>query len=363
MLSNVLYAYDCNARNVPKPRMSVLRQLQSPMLLSRVHSLWQRWSRPVQRVVQWVLPGVLLVFIGYNIERIGVSRVWHALPTAIPFYFVLLLPFFLPPLGDFVVYRGLLGTDKLSYPIFLRKQCLSAVVLDFSGDAYFFLWCRRNLGLPTAIILHAIKDSSILSAAASSALLGAVLVLLAASGALSLLHLGAKSFWALLVLGSVPVILVLVLILGGRRTTTLAYRDMARIFAIHLVRATAVLSLRFLMWDFSGALPSAFACLEFVTIGFVVTRVPVLPNKGLVYAGAAIVAAGALHIPQSGVAAVVVIENVAFQLASMAVIAHAWFANPLEIAGSRATDVVSESMGDSPEGEPWPRQTRDAHGD
>jgi hypothetical protein len=239
-------------------------------------------------------------------------------------------------LGDLFIYRRLLGTSKLSYAVFLRKQCLNSFVLDLSGDTYFFLWCRRQLALTNRVLLHAIKDSNILSAAASIAVLCIALVTLAASGTLSILHLGTKSLWAIGSFGIIPVALTVALLVGGRRVTTHSNSDIAATFGVHLARALAVVTLRFFMWEFSGALPSALACIEFVTLGLVISRIPIVPNKGLVYAGAAIVAAGVLKVPQQGVAAVVVIENVAGQLANLVVIALPWLGGQLRTVIARA---------------------------
>ena len=304
----------------------------------RAAALWRRWRKPVERVAQWVFPLVLIGFVVYSIDKIGLVRVWNARPTALFFYAFLVFPFFLPPLGDLLIYRNLLGTRRLNYVLFLRKQCLNGTVLDFSGDAYFFLWCRRNLGLPNSAVLHAIKDSNILSAAASATVLAVAVAALAGSGALRALHLGATSAGALLSLGAVPALLSLGLVLGGRRVTTLARRDMATTFAVHLTRATAVITLRLLMWYFSGALPSALSCLEFVTLGLFVSRLPMVPQKGLVYAGAAILVAGMLNVSQAGVAAAVVVGNLIDQLMTMVIVAVPWLLGKVDAGGRRAFD-------------------------
>jgi len=293
--------------------------------IERAAALWARWRAPVERLVQWALPLLLIGFIGFSLYKIGFRQVWAARPMALAFYATLLVPFFLPPVGDLLVYRKLLGTRKLPFTLFLRKVCLNSTVLDFSGDAYFFLWCRRNVGLPARRMLDAIKDSNILSAAASLVVLAIALVGFAATGSLRVWHLGLPGFWAIVSVATVPAFLVAGLVIGGRRVTTLTRPEMATTFAVHLARVSLVLFFRFLMWDFSGALPSRFVCFEFVMLGLLVTRLPMIPNKGLIYAGAAIVTAGVLKVPQASVAAVVLTGNVIEQMLT-GLVALPWIA-------------------------------------
>lgn len=311
-----------------------------PQLLSRAAAWWRLARKPTEQVLQVAVPAVLLAFIGFSLYRIGFASVWSARPRTAYFYIALVLPFFMPALGDLLIFRTLLKTDWLAYKIFLRKQCLNNLVLDFSGDAYLFVWFRRNVSLPSKSILHAIKDSNILSATAGFVVLCITFLALAASGALDSLHLRSATYWALLTLGVAPATLSLLLILGGRRVTTLSRRDMALTFAIHQTRALAVVILQLLIWYFSGALFSLTNCFEFVALGMVIARVPVLPNKALLYASAAIVAARLLRIPQSGVAAVVVLMNLTSLVLNGLVVGLPWLAaRPVSRNAARSAEL------------------------
>jgi len=76
---------------------------------------------------------------------------------------------------------------------------------------------------------------------------------------------------------------------------------------IHFARALLVLGVEFFLWQLSGALPSAVASLQFVALRLVVTRLPLLPNKDLVFVGAGIAAAGMAKVSVTPVATVLVI--------------------------------------------------------
>jgi hypothetical protein len=68
-----------------------------------------------------------------------------------------------------------------------------------------------------------------------------------------------------------------------------------------------VLGVEFFLWRLSGALPSAVACLQFVALRLVVTRLPLVPNKDLVFVGAGIAAADMAKVSVTPVAMVLVI--------------------------------------------------------
>ena len=77
--------------------------------------------------------------------------------------------------------------------------------------------------------------------------------------------------------------------------------------AIHFARACLVLAIEFGLWQLSGALPDWIASLQFVALRLVITRLPVVPNKDLIFVGAGLAAAGAAHAAVTPVATVLVI--------------------------------------------------------
>ena len=68
-----------------------------------------------------------------------------------------------------------------------------------------------------------------------------------------------------------------------------------------------MLVVEFFLWTVSGALPTAVACLQFVALRLVVTRLPLIPNKDLIFVGAGIAAAGFTNVSVTPVATVLVI--------------------------------------------------------
>jgi hypothetical protein len=288
-------------------------------------SLNARWGKLTLHVVRWLVPIFLLAFVGYSLTQVGWDHVWDARPRALGFYLVLLLQFFIQPIADLLIYRNLLGIGRpLPLSIMLRKRFLNTVMLDYSGEAYFFFWAKRKLDLKKGILLHAVKDSNVLSAGAGLAILCLMLLALVASGDVKLPAFLPAKVWTLASIGSLPIVLCLALVIGGHRVTALSRVEIASTFAIHVARSIAVLSLEFVLWWLSGALPSTLVCLEFVALRLLLTRLPLIPSKDLLFVGVGMAAAGLMDLSAPKVAAVLVTMTAVNQLQELVLVGLPW---------------------------------------
>jgi hypothetical protein len=301
-------------------------------LVRAAASLNARWGQTALHVLRWGIPILLLAFLGYSLTQLGWLHVWDARPRALSFYLVLLLPFFVQPVADLIIYRNLLGVGRLlPLSVMLRKRYMNNIMLDYSGEAYFFFWARKNLNLKKGVLVHAVKDSNILSAGAGLAMVWLMLLALMASGVMKLPSFIPAHMWTFLSVGSLPLVLCLALIIGGRRVTALSRGDVATTFAIHLVRSIAALALEFVLWWLSGALPSATVCLEFTALRLLITRLPLVPNKELVFVGVGIAAAGLMDVSAPRVAAVLVIMTAFSLLQEFALVGLPWLFEQFQI--------------------------------
>jgi len=207
-------------------------------------------------------------------------------------------------------------------------------MLEYSGEAYFFFWAQRNLDLRRGVLLHAVKDTNFLSAGAGLAIVWLMLLALVASGGVKLPEFLSANFWTFVSIGSVPLVPCVALVVGGSRVTTLSRGDVASTFAIHLARSVAVLSLEFALWWLSGALPSAAACLEFVGLRLLVTRLPMMPSKDLLFVGIGIAAAGLMDVSAPKVASVLVITTAFNQLLEFVLVGLPWLFDQFQLRRS-----------------------------
>ncbi|HET7085710.1 MAG TPA: hypothetical protein VFI23_13115 [Rhizomicrobium sp.] len=295
-------------------------------LLARLTA--SRWGKLGIAVLRWGIPLVLLVIIGRRLSQLGWREVWTARPANPGFYILLALQFFLQPLGDYLVYRNLWGrANAPPMKVILKKRLMNTFVLDYSGEAFFYFWAQARLKLAPGLLVHGIKDSNLLSGGAGLVTVYAMVLLLLAMGGLKFpAGLNAHG-WLYVLAGTAPLILCTVLVLGHRKLTVLSRTQMATIFAIHFSRAVLALVVEFGLWQLSGALPSAVASLQFVTLRTVVTRLPLVPNKDLIFVGAGIAAAGAAGASVTPVATVLVILAAADLVMAASVASFAWLLN------------------------------------
>jgi hypothetical protein len=256
------------------------------------------------RIAGLAVPGILLAYLTYRLTQIGWAEVWQARPRSWLYYLVLLASFFVQPAADLLVYRNLWrisGQPRLS--TMLRKRLLNSAVLDYSGDAYFFGWAAGRLALPRAAIGHAIKDSSILSAGAGLLTVWLILLAIVLSGEVRLPVPRSALVWLCLGLTLVPLPLCVVLVAARHKVTTLSLAQLGATFTIHLGRSLLSQGLQFAVWLLSGALASPSLCLDFVALRLLVSRLPFVPGKDLVFVGAGLAAAQFLDASPPAVAA------------------------------------------------------------
>jgi hypothetical protein len=258
-------------------------------------------------VLRWGIPLALLVLIGHRLTELGWGAIWRARPAGAGFYLLLVAQFFLQPFGDYFVYRGLWGREQTPpMAVILRKRLMNTFMLDYSGEAFFYFWAQKNLNLPPGMTAHGIKDSNLLSGGAGLAMVWILGLILLASGGLHVPALPGQG-WLYALIGTAPLVLCAILIVAHRKVTVLTRPQLFTTFGIHFLRACLVLGIEFGLWQLSGALPDAVASLQFVTLRLVITRLPIVPNKDLIFVGAGMAAAGAAHAAVTPVATVLVI--------------------------------------------------------
>lgn len=256
---------------------------------------------------------LMLGWLACQTHQIGWSAIRANLPLAPSFYMLLLLGYLSLPIGDILVYRRLWGTGTgATMPILLRKRIYNAAFIGYSGEVALMMWARRHVALPTHQLAHQIKDSNILSAAAST--LVAALVMgwfLAAdrSGLATREPLLVATAVLLVLVGFVPLLLAF-----KGRMITLPLETASAVFGTHLARFIATQVLLLAQWY--AALPNAPfpALLLLLASQIVIGRIPILPNRELLFVGVGIGLSHDLALSQAAVAGLLVAGTALQQL-------------------------------------------------
>ena len=247
--------------------------------LDRLRAVLHAWRVPI-RVAWW---GLVLGYVGWKLSAIGWASVLANLPDQPGFYLIYLVAFLVLPGSERWIYRLIWGA-RIGWVPLLRKRSLNNVVIGYSGDLDFYLWCRTHLKLPDRHILAGIKDSSVLSGMAGT--------LVTAGLVLGFLALGQGALVGRMVEGhqlaaiGIGAVTLLLVPLAWRFRQSLLWIDggrAAQVFAIHLARVVAVLLLQVLQWW--AAMPAAplSTWLLFVTAQSLVGQLPLVPNRDILF--------------------------------------------------------------------------------
>lgn len=235
----------------------------------------QKKSAWVSRLISLAL----IIAIALQVDRIHPDAVAAAIPNGWAFWVAFAALYMAQPVADWLIFRGLWGLPLRGFAPIVRKRIANELLIDYSGEVYFYFWARRNTKL-TSAPFGAIKDVNILSALASNLLtLGLLAVTYPFLTELAGGRFAEPAAWSAVI----TVGLSLGLFIFRRQLITLDLRACVRIFAIHLVRAIVATGLLGLVWHL--ALPEvpigiwlALSCLKLV-----ISRLPVVPSKELLF--------------------------------------------------------------------------------
>lgn len=183
------------------------------------------------------------------------------------------------PLADLTVFKRLWNLPNSGLAVLLRKAVLNEIVFGYSGEAYFYFWARRHAGLSRGPF-GAIKDVNLLSGLMGNAL---TLVMLIVSAA-SLRDLNLPGYFGTALWSGVPVVAIsLTVLVFAPRVFSLPRHDLVFIACMHAVRLVAVSGLTILIWRLAIPEMEIGTLLILLTIRLLIARIPLLPNKDLVF--------------------------------------------------------------------------------
>lgn len=226
-----------------------------------------------------------------KMTAIGWRDVLAALPTT-PWYYVLFVALFLAlPVSELPVMRLLVGKRTppgLLYAL-IRKRVLNAAFIGYSGDVFLFMWANAREVMPRVRLLEVLKDNALLSALAST-LFTAVLLLV-------FIVLGRAQWffrWFDSAAGTIGIFLLILLLATPlllrfrKRILSVSFRVAAAVMAIHLGRLVIVALLQATQWAVVLPDQSWGVWITFLTVQMVISRLPIVPNRDLLFLSAAL---------------------------------------------------------------------------
>ena len=230
----------------------------------------------------------VLIAAALQFRELDLARI-RALVPASPLFWLAFAAYYLAgPVSEWIVYRRLWAMPLAGMAALLRKLVANELLLGYLGEAQFYAWARARTRLSDAPFA-AIKDVTILSALVGN---GVTLVLLALAWPyVSAGQLGLQGTAAFASLGAV-LLTSLGILMFRRRLFSLPRPELAFIAATHLARILVILIASAVMWH--AVLPAVAITLWLVlaTLRMLLSRLPLLPNKDVVFAGLTVLLLG-----------------------------------------------------------------------
>jgi hypothetical protein len=244
-------------------------------------SNWQRWLTAGISLA-------LLVTILTRLDEFGFRQAFSVLPATPAFWLSFAAYYLALPGSEWLIFRRLWTLPASGIVPLLRKLVSNEVLLGYSGEAYFYAWARSHAKL-VAAPFGAIKDVSILSALAGNlvtlAMLGLAWPLLA--NVAPQLHGKTIFVSTAVMLGSSMAIL-----LFRGRLFSLDRAALRSVFSLHLLRLAVTTVLSGVMWHLALPEISIAWLVLLATLQLLVTRLPLIPSKDLVFANLAVFLVG-----------------------------------------------------------------------
>lgn len=226
----------------------------------------------------------LLVMVALQFRQMNFHEIVGMIPRHPEFWVVFAGYYLAGPFSEWIIYRRLWGIPLAAIAALLRKLVSNELLLGYLGEAQFYAWVRSRQTLAAAPF-GAIKDVTILSALTGN--IATLIMLVLAWPLVSAGIVGVEMKTAFLSLGIV-LVTSFAIFLFRRRLFSLGRGQLWFITAVHSARILATLGLAALMWHLVLPDVAIGMWLVLATLRLLISRLPLLPNKDVVFAGLAV---------------------------------------------------------------------------
>jgi hypothetical protein len=236
------------------------------------------------RIAGPVLSFLILAAALWQLRQLDFAGTVRLVPASPTFWAAFAGYYLASPIAEWAIYRRLWRIPASGLAALLRKFVSNEVLLGYSGEVGFYSWARRHAEV-VAAPFGAIKDVTILSAlVGNAATLAAIILAFPFGGTLDL------DVWGATVMIAVGVFVTtsLATTLVGQRLFSLPVPELRFIFRAHTIRLLLGTALLGWMWHVAMPMVSLGGLLGLATLRLIVSRLPLVPNKDLLFAAMAI---------------------------------------------------------------------------
>ncbi|WP_448659059.1 hypothetical protein ACPVPU_01035 [Sphingomonas sp. CJ99] len=249
--------------------------------MARADSRWPKW---IGIVVSILMAGGLAL----ELFEGGLGGFGAQVPRNPLFYVCFAVSYMASPMGDFVIFRRLWGLPLAGLGALLRKRIANDVAIGYSGDLYFYAWARQRMRMVTSPFGD-VKDVTILSGVTGNIVTLMMLAFVLPYGA----NLIPDQDFRNIALSAVVMFMLSVpFVLFSRRVFALPYPALWAISGVHLLRILIDSVFLSLAWHLAMPDVPLMEWAFLVAGRLLVFRLPLVPNKDLLFATFAIIFIG-----------------------------------------------------------------------
>jgi len=228
---------------------------------------------------------VVVVAAAFSYRDLRIDTIEAMIPHTFGFWFLFAVLYIQAPFFDWVIFRHLWRIPFWSGMAALTRKLVSnELVLGYLGEAQFYAWARARANL-TAAPFGAIKDVAILSALAGNA---ATVIMVAFAWPLVASGKFGVPLRSLFISLSVVLVISCAILLFRKKLFSLNRRELWFITGVHFLRIFAYVAVAALLWHVVLPQVSVGLWMILATLRMLVSRLPLLPNKDILFAGMAV---------------------------------------------------------------------------
>ncbi|MEH3123725.1 MAG: hypothetical protein PGN16_17440 [Sphingomonas phyllosphaerae] len=262
------------------------------------------WVRVAGKVLRWAFFAGMIAWMVLKVRAIGWTQVARSLPTNPLFYLLFVVTFLVLPASETIVFRTIFARPLPgAFPVLIRKRVYNSALVGYSGELYLFVWLRRTIGLSKRVIAIGLKDNAILSAVSSGLVTLLLLIGFAAAGNGRRIAAWLDPGPALVIAGLVGAVFLAPLLFRLRRQLiAMPLPQAGKVLGVHVARIVAVVLLQATQWAVVLPQEPWSVWLVFLTAQMVISRLPIVPNRDLLFLSAALEMSGTIQGPREAMA-------------------------------------------------------------
>lgn len=268
--------------------------------------------------------GIILLLV-YQLTLTGWMEVYGSLPLHPLYYVFFLLIYFSLPVTEYFTYKRHLKLGFAeSQEIFLKKRVYNKNVLGYSGEFQLFFWLKKKTGSSGDELFRLVRDNNTLSTLASTFLAVTLLGYFMLSGNIELPEINLSGYFVYVPLAVFVMALLIVLLFQFRKHFfAMNKRDSLAIFGMHSARMYLLAVFQVLQWYVVMPDTGLQIWFTLVSMQIILSRIPLLPNKDLIFLAGGLEYARYADVSTAGVAGLLLVSNILDKVLSL--LLFAWF--------------------------------------